>query len=193
VRGADEAGAVTSTNGSTPPPAPGTSRPTKGGRIAVRVVVVALVGMWVYVLYLAFGPGRADPPEKLHDPQFARAAQQICNAALDEVAKLPPAFTSKTAADRAVVLAQANADFARMLDRLDAIVPPGDDGTLTKEWLADWRTYLGNREDYATALRTDPKARLLVSPKKGGQITEYLDAFAGDNDMPACSTPGDAG
>ena len=184
---------MSSTNGATPPPAPGTSSPTTVGRVLVRVAVVAMVGMWIYVLYLAFGPGRSDPPEKLRDPQFARSAQSICNAALDQVAKLPPAFESKTAADRSVVLAQANADFAAMLDQLDRIAPSGDDGKLAKEWLADWRTYLGDREDYATALKTDPKARLLVSPKKGGQITDYLDAFAGDNDMPACSTPGDAG
>jgi hypothetical protein len=190
---ADEAAPVSSTNGAPPPSNPGVSSPTKVGRVLVRVAVIAMVGMWVYVLYLAFGPGRADPPEKLDNPSFARSAQSICNAALDEVAKLPPAFASKTAAARSVVLTEANADFAHMLDRLDRIAPTGDDGTLAKEWLADWRTYLGNREDFATALRTDPKARLLVSPKKGGQITDYLDAFAGDNDMPACSTPGDAG
>jgi hypothetical protein len=184
---------VGSTNGAAPPTRPGVSSPTKVGRVLVRIAVVAMVGMWVYVLYLAFGPGRADPPEKLKDPAFAQTAQSICNATLDQVAKLPPAFSSKTAADRSVVLTEANADFSHMLDQLDRIVPAGDDGDLAKEWLADWHTYLGDREDFATALKTDPKARLLVSPKKGGQITDYLDAFAGDNDMPACSTPGDAG
>ena len=30
-------------------------------RIALALVVVALVSMWVYVLYLAFGPGRQPP------------------------------------------------------------------------------------------------------------------------------------
>ena len=62
-----------------------------------------------------------------------------------------------------------------------------------REWLADWHTYLRDRQAYAEALRTDPDARLLVTPKKGVQITEYLDQLAKDNDMPACSTPGDAG
>jgi hypothetical protein len=166
---------------------------SRTGRTLVTIAVVGMVAMWAYVLYLAFGPGRAEPPERLKDRSFPVAAQSICNATLDQVAKLPPAFASKTAAARSVVLAQANADFAGMLDQLGRIVPTGDDGTLTREWLADWHTYLGNRQDYATALRTDPKARLLVTAKGGGQITEYLDAFAGDNNMPACSTPGDAG
>ncbi len=145
------------------------------------------------MLYLAFGPGTAKPPEELKDPRFAQTAQPICAATNELVAKLPPAFTSKTAADRSVVLAQANAYYAHMLDRLDAIAPTGVDATLADEWLHDWRTYLGDRQAYATALQTNPKARLLVSPRNGTQVTEYLDAFAGDNNMPACSTPGDVG
>ena len=45
--------------------------------------VVAMVAMWSYVLYLAFGPGRQDPPDRLDDPAFATAAQDRCDAALD--------------------------------------------------------------------------------------------------------------
>ena len=169
--------------------------PTKSklGKVLVIIAIVGMVSMWIYVLYLAFGPGRAEPPDRLKDRGFPVAAQRTCSAALDLVAQLPPAFTSKDAAAQAMVLVQANDDLRHMLDQLDRIVPGGDDGTITKEWLADWRTYLGDRDDYARALRTDPKARLLVSAKGGSQITEYLDDFAGDNNMPACSTPGDAG
>ena len=57
------------------------------------------------------------------------------------------------------------------------------------EWIADWRTYLGDREAYADALRTDPEARLYVTAKDREQVTEYIDAFAADNHMPACATP----
>ena len=131
------------------------------------IAVVLMVAMWIYVLYLAFGPGHKEPPDRLKGRAFPVAAQATCIAALDLVAKLPPAFTSKDAADRAVVLAQANADLAHMLDQLDRMVPSGADGQVTREWLADWRTYLGNREDYARALRTNPKARLLVTPEEG--------------------------
>jgi hypothetical protein len=176
-----------------PPGAPTPPPKSKVGKVLVSIAVVGMVGMWVYVLYLAFGPGRAEPPDHLSDRTFPVAAQSTCSAALDLVAKLPPAFDSKTAADRSVVITQANGYLARMLDQLDRIVPAGTDGQVVREWLADWRTYLGNREDFATALVHDPKARLLVSPKHGDQITDYLDAFAGDNNMAACSTPGDVG
>jgi hypothetical protein len=166
---------------------------SKVGRVLVTIAIIGMVGMWVYVLYLAFGPGRAEPPDRLADRTFPTTAQATCSATLDRVAALPPAHTSKTPADRSAVIVQADGYLREMLDQLDRIVPAGDDGRITKEWLADWRTYLGDREAFADALLRNPKARLLVSPKKGDQITEYLDAFAGDNNMAACSTPGDVG
>jgi hypothetical protein len=159
------------------------------GRVVLVAVVGVMVLMWVYVLYLAFGPGRQPPPDRLDDPTFAVAAQSACDAALGDVASLPPAVETPDALERAAVVQQANQRFGEMLDELDRLVPDGEDGVIVREWLADWRTYLGDRQDYAAALRTDPAARLLVTPKANAQITEYLDAFASDNHMPACGTP----
>jgi hypothetical protein len=161
-------------------------RPT---RVLVMLTVLGMVSMWGYVLYLAFGPGRQDPPDRLDDPAFAVAAQARCDAALDEVAALPSASASATAAERADVVDEANEIFAAMLEDLAALTPAGEDGSLVRQWLADWRTYLGDREEYADALRSDPRAQLLVSAKDRDQITEYLDAFAADNRMTACGTP----
>lgn len=158
-------------------------------RVAVTVVVVAMIGMWGYVLYLAFGPGRQPPPDRLDDPAFAEAAQLRCDAALDEVAALPAATESETPGDRADVVERANVVFAAMLEDLEELTPRGEDGELVREWLADWHTYLGDREAYATAVRDDPEAQLLVSAKDRDQITEHLDAFAADNHMTACATP----
>ena len=158
-------------------------------RVVLTVVVLAMVAMWGYVLYLAFGPGRQAPPDRLDDPAFAVAAQTRCDAALDVVANLPAATESETASDRADVVEHANDVFAAMLDDLAELAPAGEDGELVREWLADWRTYLGDRGAYADAIRSDPEAQLLVSAKDREQITEYLDAFAADNRMIACATP----
>ena len=65
-----------------------------------------------------------------------------------------------------------------MLDDLEAITPTGEDGEIVTAWLADWRTYLGDREAYAEALRSDPEAQLLVTAKDREQITEFIDAFS---------------
>jgi hypothetical protein len=155
-------------------------------RVVLTLVVVAMVSMWGYVLYLAFGPGRQPPIDRLDDPAFAEAAEARCAEAVVEVDALPVASASQSAGV-----------FADMLDDLDgmvALAPVGDQRRRATEWLADWRTYLGDRQAYAEALRTDPDARLLVSEKagEGRQITGWIDEFAKANRMPSCVSPTDA-
>lgn len=171
----------------------GAPRTSRVARTLVIIAVTLMVSMWVYVLYLAFGPGRADSPDKLDDPAFATAAQVRCDQALDLIATLQPATDAPDAAARAVTLTQANDDLEDMLADLKAIEPDGEDGVLVSRWLDDWAVYLGDRQSFAERLRTDPEARLLVTAKQQRQVTEYLDQFAKDNAMPACSTPTDAG
>ncbi|HEX5945151.1 MAG TPA: hypothetical protein VFY82_02695 [Acidimicrobiales bacterium] len=166
-------------------------------RAFLAVVVLSLVAMWVYVLFLAIGPGRQPPIDRLEDPAFAEAGEARCAEALEDVEALPVANESTTAAERAEVLSRADAVFADMLDDLDASVdlaPAGDQRRRATEWLADWRTYLADREAFADALRVDPEARLLVSekPGEGRQITGWIDEFAKANRMPSCITPVDA-
>jgi hypothetical protein len=161
------------------------------------IVVCALVSMWGYVLFLAFGPGRQPPIDRLDDSRFAEAAEERCAATLEQVNRLPVASASHTAAERADVLARANREYAAMLVDLDgfqSLVPAGDQRQRANEWLSDWRTYLGDRDRYADALRTDPNARLLVSekPGEGQQITGWIDEFANANRMPSCVSPTDA-
>jgi hypothetical protein len=166
---------------------------SKLGRTLVTLAIVLMVSMWVYVLYLAFGPGRADSPDRIQAPHFASSAQATCDAALDKVAALQPAPQARDALARADTLDDANAELATMLDQLKDLTPAGDDGVVVTRWLRDWGTYLQDREDYADALRANPRARLYVTEKSGNQITEYIDQFAKDNEIPACSTPGDVG
>jgi hypothetical protein len=165
---------------------------TTGGRIGrtlLALVVLAMVAMWGYVLFLAFGPGRQPPPDRLDDPSFAAAAQNRCDAALGEVAGLPRAIEADSAEERSEIVTEANAIFATMVESLEQLAPAGEDGPLVRRWLDDWRTYLGDRQRYADNLLVDPETRLLVTARDREQITEYIDAFAADNDMPACATP----
>lgn len=162
------------------------TRPILGGAVAL------MVGMWIYVLYLAIGPGRQPPPDRLDDPAFATGAQSVCDAANDQVRELPTASQARTAAERSVVLTRANAIYAEMVEALRGLTPPGEDGDVVTAWLTDWRTYLTDREDFAARLLEDENARLLVTPKKGEQVTDFIDLFATDNRMTACGTPADA-
>lgn len=167
------------------------------GRIAVVLVVVVLVAMWAYVVYLAVGPGRQPPIDRLSDPAFARAAEERCAAARDEVEALPVASEADSAVERSRVLRRANGIYTEMVDDLAGLAglaPAGDERERTREWLADWRTHLGDRRAYASALQTDPEARLLVSEKQGEgrHITGWIDEFAKANRMPSCASPDDA-
>ena len=69
------------------------------------------------------------------------------------------------------------------------MAPAGEEGEIVAAWLADWRAYLEDRAEFAERLREDPTAQLLVTARLGEQVTEYMDVFAADNDMPACATP----
>lgn len=177
-------------------PRPGGGSNRRLASVAIVVVVAALVAMWAYVLYLAFGPGRQPPIDRLSDPAFAEVAEPRCAAALAAVDALPPAFESPDAASRADVIDEANGIYAAMLEELAAAadLAPADERWRVEAWLDDWNTHLGDREHYAEALRTDPRARLLVSekPGEGRHITGWIDEFAKANRMPSCASPLDA-
>jgi hypothetical protein len=166
-------------------------------RFVVLAIVVALVSMWGYVVYLAFGPGRQPPADRLDDPAFARAAEDRCAEAVADVDELPLATESPTAAARADVVEQANAVFASMLADVEGLagqlVPAGEQRGRAQDWLNDWGTYLDDRAAYVDALRRDPQARFLISEKAGTgrHTTEWIDEFANANRMPACATPAD--
>jgi hypothetical protein len=180
-------------------PAPGTSghRRWPLSRTVTAVVVLGLVSMWVYVIYLAVGPGRQPPIDRLDDPAFARAAEERCAAALDEVGELPEATETTEPTQRAGVVEQANRIYDGMLDDLEGerrLVPDGDQRERVDAWLADWRVFLGDRQAYVENLRHDPGARMLVSEKDhtGRHITGWIDEFAKANRMPSCASATDA-
>jgi hypothetical protein len=175
-----------------------TQRPgSRKWRVVIISVVGLMVAMWVYVLYLAFGPGRQAPADRLDDPAFGKAGEARCAMAVEAVDSLPSANDAKTAPERAVEIDEANAIFQVMLDDLDGmaqeLVPAGDQRERATEWLTDWGTLLGDRADYASRLRSDPDAEFLISEKEGTgrHVTGWIDEFAKANKMPSCATPGD--
>jgi len=150
------------------------------------------MALWGYALW---GPTERTFPGALADPAFATQAEAICTVTASQLAALEPAYETRDSGARAEVLEEANGDLAAMLAQLTEIAPSadsGNDGRMIQAWLADWRTFLGDRERYVVALQADAGARFYVSEKDGRQITEPIDFFAERaNDMPNCVTPGD--
>ena len=161
------------------------------GRILALVVAVGLAALWAYALW---GPVQRTSQGVLDEATFPTAAEPICATAMLRIDDLPKAFETRENAQRAEAVMTADGYLAEMLDQLDDIAPSptdGDDGRMVNEWLADWRTYLANRADYAERLADDPGARMLVTEKDGRQISEPIDYFARVNEMPNCGTAGD--
>lgn len=163
-------------------------------RVLAAAVMLCIAVLWAYTLW---GPTKKTPPGLLADPSWAVQAQATCTRAAAILDELPAAYTAPDAPARARTLAQANEALRSMLVDLSASAPAADssnDGRMIGEWLTDWRTYLGDRDRYVTALEADPDARFFVTEKvKGQQITKPIDFFATYNDMPNCVTPGDLG
>jgi hypothetical protein len=160
---------------------------TRFGLIFAVVVVVGTVGMWIY-LFLIADPG---VPDQLEDEAFTVDGQDICHAAIEQIDDLPPAREAESPQDRAPVVAEANGILTEMVADLRDIAPTeGTDGRVTRLWLEDWDTYIGDRERYADALADGEEAELLVTARDtGGQITETIDHFAEINDMEDCAVP----
>ena len=160
------------------------------GIAAALVFLVASTLMWIWMLFF-YDPGLLI--DELEDRTFPTAAEEICAAALEEIDELPPAEVTFDPLERAAVIDEANDILAVMLSQLAPLAPtePPEAAEAVEEWLDDWSTYLGDRQEYADALRDDPEARFTESPKGPKQISRAIDSYAQVNRMTSCETPGD--
>lgn len=175
------------------PPPVGSGRPRRRATtVLVGIAVIALLGGWVYVLFV-YDPGRMI--DELPDRTFPDRAEQVCAAAKAQLDDLPPAQTADSAAERAGVVAGSNVVLAAMVRELRDLVPavPAAQRAGVSEWVDDWAVYLEDRREYVDNLRADEEARFLETPKgsptKG--ITRAINGFAEVNRMESCTTPAD--
>ena len=133
-------------------------RTGRRGRVVVLIVVCALGRS---ATCSTWPSGRAGAPiDRLADPTFAAAARSGAPPRWSRsIACQSPAF--RTPPRSGHVLVRANGAYTAMLDDpddLQTLAPAGPQRRRANEWLGDWRTYLGDRERYADALRTKPDA-----------------------------------
>jgi hypothetical protein len=158
--------------------------------VAAVVVVAALVAMWAYAFS---GAARRDSPLRVADRQWAEEAEAACRPMVDAIDALPLATEAASPEERAAVLRVANAEVAAAVDRLAALDPPaaGEDRVMVERWLADWRTYLSDREAYTDLLAEGGDERFTLTEVNGAAVTVQMDEFADYNDIPDCETPDD--
>ncbi len=164
---------------------------SKWGRRLGVAAVLGFIVLWVYVI------PRGDsvkPAAWLTDRRFPTAAEPVCKATEKQLAKLPEAKDSRTAADRAAVIDQGTAMLRTMQSELRPLVPAGGEREkYINQWIDDWSIHLADRDEYAAGLRKDESTEFLETVKYGSQITKAIDGFANDNNMPSCTHPGDVG
>lgn len=158
------------------------------------LAVMAMVAMAIFWAVIFLGIPRQENPDRLDDRAFVERTIVRCDALLADLADLPNGSFIDDPVERADVLDQATDRVEAMVEEIESDAPGGDDARSITGWLADWRTYVENRRDYARRLRVDPEARFLLDQSLGGDsVDKPIEIFADVNDMPTCATPGDVG
>ncbi len=161
-----------------------------------NVIVVAVVGLaafWVYALFFA----SKEAVNKIDDRAWAARAESICEVAqserdqlLDE--RVLDAENPAMLAERAAIVDEATEIVEAMLDDVVAVTPADDKGrAIVPQWEADYRTYLENRRVFTEQLRDGENEPFTETAVDGIPISEKLEQFAGDNEMPSCAPPRD--
>lgn len=168
-----------------PPPA----RTRRWGTVFGVSAFLATALLWVYGFS---GLPDSTPPDRLDDREWAAAAEERCAVAKEAIDALRPAQLAPSPESRADDVDAGTAIVDGLLDDLDSTAPGGRDGELVALWLADYRTYLGDRIAYTAALRSGEDPRFGISTSANGDpIDRRLDGFARANTMPSCSVPRD--
>ncbi len=169
------------------------SRHVSGWRVAVGVVIVAFAGFWIWALFFA----SKEAVNRIGDRGWAERAQAICTEANLERENLAD-YRVVDESDPAMLVERGNLIdrvtdvIERMLDDVVAVQPKDEKGqAIVPLWEADYRTYLANRRDFADELRAGHNEAFRETAVDGIPISDKLEVFAGDNDMPACAPPHD--
>ena len=129
--------------------------------------------------------------DQVEDPAWASAADERCAVAMDLIDALPVASTRESPIERAADIEAGTAALRSMLDEIEAI-PLSTDDDVVSEWIADYRTYIDDRDRYSQQLRDGIDERFGVSISDNGDpIDRRLNGFATANDMGRCFVPQD--
>ena len=155
------------------------------GRALVLAGIVALVAFWVWALFFA----DKTAVNKIDDRAWAERAEAICEPVEAELRELSRQ-TSTDLAVRADLVVTSTDLLSRMLDDVTAVEPGDEKGrAIVPDWEADYRQLLDDRYRYAERLRAGQDGPFTETAVQGVPITERLETFAGDNEMPSCAPP----
>jgi hypothetical protein len=154
-------------------------------------VIAVLAAFWVWALFFA----SKEAVNKIGDRAWAARAEEICAAAQAQrelLADEREVETPEMLVERAGIVDEATDIVEEMLDEVVAIDPSDEKGeAIVPLWEADYRTYIANRRQFTDRLRAGENEPFTETAVEGIPISEKLEQFAGDNEMPSCAPPRD--
>lgn len=167
-------------------------------RSVLIVAVAGFVAFWTWALFFA----SKEAVNKIDDRAWAERAEQICADANDarlELSDYRPiagdddADVADLVRERADIVDRATDIVETMLDDIVAVPPTDAKGrAIVPQWESEYRAYIEGRRTYADGLRETGENLPFYEPgAEGIPVSERLETFAGDNEMPSCAPPRD--
>jgi len=147
--------------------------------------IVLLLVFWVWALL--FAPKEAI--NKVRDAAWAARAEAIC---VDYDVPLRAIEVQRVASlsARADLVDESTDLLGRMLDDIVAVMPADEKGqAIVPDWEAEYRILLQDRYRYADQLRAGRNVPFTETAVSGVPITERIEKFTLDNEMPTCAPP----
>lgn len=154
-------------------------------RILLVVGLLVFAAFWTWALFFA----SKTAVNKIEDREWAERAEEICDAVEIELGLLERQASAdlEVRADLVVVSTDL---LSVMLDDLEAVEPSDEKGrVIVPDWITEYRTLLDDRYTYADRLRAGENVAFTETAVHGIPITERIETFAGDNEMPSCAPP----
>ena len=164
-----------------------------GVRVGLGVLIVLFAAFWTWALFFA----SKESVNRIDDRAWAERAEQICRAANEQRLELAD-FRLITDGgpelirERAVIVERSTDIIVQMLDDVVAVDPTDQKGSqIVPLWEAEYRTYIEDRYRYADQLRASGENLAFYETANGIPISERIETFAVDNEMPSCAPPRD--
>ena len=151
----------------------------------MAALIVGFAAFWVWALFFA----SKEAINKVEDRAWAERAEEIC-ARYDVQIRALEGEANPDIQVRADLVVESTNLLAAMLDEITDPLPSDEKGrAIVPDWKADYETLLDDRYRYAERLRAGDNVAFTETAVNGVPITERIETFAGDNEMPSCAPP----
>ena len=160
-------------------------------RIGIVTAVLLTSAMWLYAFVFA----SREAVNKIGDSGWQHRAESLCAAALLKRLELADYRLIEDSGpdalrQRADIVDKATDTLEEMVTSIASIPPTDAKGlALVPQWLADYKTYVQDRRDYADVLRSGVNEPFSETMVDGLPLSEKISTFAADNRAPSCKAP----